>query len=108
MVKPRNIRLRLMEKQVMYAVYTMRRKQIYIAERQEEQLQELAEHRQVPVSHLIREAIDRYLVDQQPPKLERAEDHPLWGIVGLVTDPTAPDGSINHDHYLYGAPKREE
>jgi hypothetical protein len=81
----------------------MKRKQIYIAPGQEEELQELAEHRKVPVSHLIREAIAQYLVDQQPPKLERAEDHPLWGIVGLVNDPNAPtDGSVNYKRDLYG------
>jgi hypothetical protein len=95
---------------MVYGVYTMKRKQIYVDPRQDEQLQQLAHSRKVPVSHLIREAIAEYLVEQQaPPILERPEDHPLWGIVGILDDPDAPtDGSINHDHYLYGAPKREE
>lgn len=94
---------------MVYGVYTMKRKQIYIAEEQEEQLQRLAEQRSVPVSLLIREAVAEYLVDQEAPRLERPEDNPLWGIVGLVGDPDAPtDASTNLDHYLYGAPKREE
>jgi hypothetical protein len=95
---------------MVYGVYTMKRKQIYVDPDHEAQLQQLALSRKVPVSHLIREAIAEYLVEQQePPALERPEDHPLWGIVGIVDDPDAPtDGSINLDHYLYGAPKREE
>jgi hypothetical protein len=87
----------------------MKRKQIYVDPRHEEQLQRLALSRKVPVSLLIREAIAEYLVEQDTPHIERPEDHPLWAIVGIVDDPDAPtDGSINHDHYLYGAPKREE
>ena len=94
---------------MVYGVYTMKRKQIYIAPEQEERLQRLAESRHVPVSSLIREAVAEYLVEQETPHFERPEDNPLWGIVGLVDDPDAPtDASINLDHYLYGAPKRKK
>ena len=88
----------------------MKRKQIYIDPEQEAQLKQLSYRLKVPVSHLIREAVTAYLVDHSaPPVIERPEDHPLWGIVGILDDPDAPtDGSINHDYYLYGAPKREE
>ena len=88
----------------------MKRKQIYVDPAHEAELQRLAQDRKVPVSHLIREAIAEYLVEQNAlPVLERPEDHPLWAIVGIVDDAEAPtDGSINHDHYLYGAPRREE
>jgi hypothetical protein len=88
----------------------MKRKQIYIDPEQEAQLKQLSYRLKVPVSHLIREAVTEYLVDRSaPPVIERPEDHPLWGIVGILDDPDAPtDGSINHDYYLYGAPKREE
>jgi hypothetical protein len=87
----------------------MKRKQIYIAPEQEARLQRLAESRHVPVSLLIREAVAEYLVERETPHFERSEDNPLWGIVGLVDDPDAPtDGSLNVDHYLYGAPKRAE
>ena len=88
---------------MVYGVYTMKRKQIYIAPEQEEQLQRLAESRHVAVSSLIREAVAEYLVEQETPRPERPEDHPLWGIVGIIDDPDAPtDGSINHDAVLYG------
>jgi predicted hydrolase (HD superfamily) len=92
---------------VVYGVYTMKRKQIYIAPDQEEQLKLLAEQRSLPVSHLIREALAVYIAEQEAPRLGRPEDNPLWGIVGLVDDPDAPiDASTNLDHYLYGASKR--
>jgi len=95
---------------MVYGVYIMKRKQIYMAAEQEAQLKQLAYRLKVPVSHLIREAVAEYLVDRSaPPVIERPEDHPLWGIIGIVDDPDAPtDGSINLKHYLYGAPKREE
>jgi hypothetical protein len=84
----------------------MKRKQIYIAEAQEQALKELAEERGVAESYLIREAVAAYLVDQEEVSVERPEDHPLWGLVGIVDDPEAPaDGALNHDRYLYGAGK---
>jgi hypothetical protein len=87
----------------------MKRKQIYIAPEQEERLQRLAESRSVPVSLLIREAVAEYLHEHERPHFKRPEDNPLWGIVGLVDDPDFPaDASMNIDHYLYGAPKRQE
>jgi hypothetical protein len=61
----------------------------------------------VSESHVIREALAVYLVEQETPTLERPEDNPLWGLVGLIDDPEAPtDASVNLDHYLYGAPKK--
>ena len=86
----------------------MKRKQIYVDPQHEAELQRIASHRKVPVSHLIREAIAEYLVEQQaPPDLARPEDHPLWGIVGIVDDAAAPtDASVNHDHYLYGTDRQ--
>jgi hypothetical protein len=56
---------------------------------------------------LIREALDEYLRNQPPPPLARPEDHPLWGIVGIIHDEGIADASINYKHYLYGAPKRK-
>jgi hypothetical protein len=89
----------------------MKRKQIYVDPQHEEQLKKLAYSRKVPVSLLIREAVAEYLVgqDEARPVFARPEDHPLWAIVGILDDPDVPtDASINHDHYLYGAPKRAE
>ena len=35
------------------------------------------------------------------------ENDPLWDIIG-VGETKETDISVNHDHYLYGWPKREE
>jgi hypothetical protein len=85
----------------------MKRKQIHIDADLEYQLKSFAERRGVSESLVVREALAAYLTDQETPTIERAEDHPLWGIIGLVDDPSAPrDGSVNHDHYLYGGPRK--
>ena len=80
----------------------MKRKQIYILEEQEQALEYLAERRGVPVSLMIREAIAKYIVEQeQEPLLERVEDHPLWGLVGAAGGKDLPaDGSLNHDQVI--------
>ncbi len=94
---------------MVYGVYTMKRKQIYIAQEQEAELERLAAQRKVPVSLLIREAVAVYIARQEAPQIDRPEDHPLWALVGMVEDADAPDdASTNLDHYLYGAPKRRE
>lgn len=85
----------------------MERKQIYMAKEQEDQLKELAERRGVSESYLIREAVAAYLVDQEPLAVERAEDHPLWELIGVADGADLPeDGALNHDSYLYGSPKK--
>jgi hypothetical protein len=83
-------------------VYTVKRKQIHIEPEIEYKVKELAERRGVSESYVIREAIAAYLAGE---KADEAEN-PLLGIIGIVSNPDAPtDGSINHDHYLYGAPR---
>lgn len=84
----------------------MKRKQIYIDEAQERAIKAIAERRSVPEALVIREALAEYVTDHEMPVIERPEDHPLWGIVGIVDDPDAPiDGSENHDLYIYGVSK---
>ena len=59
-----------------------------------------------PVAEIIREAIGRFL-DQpnEPSALPDLESDPFWKVVGTV-DGGPSDESIEHDHYLYGAPKK--
>jgi hypothetical protein len=89
----------------------MKRKQIYIEEEQEAWLKEVARTRGVAEAVVIREAIHEYLVTKAPdamtPALNSMSDHPLSRIIGIGSNPDAPtDGSLNHDHYLYGGPKK--
>ena len=95
----------------------MKRKQIYIEESQEQAIKQLAYERGVSEALVIREAVAKYLSDETEspapvteawtPTEEEIAENPLFGIIGLVKDPLGPtDGSVNHDHYIYGVPKK--
>lgn len=64
------------------------------------------EHKRV--SQLIREAVGQYLhLSPQAPKHPQVqEDDPILGIIGICNSGIT-DGSVNHDFYLYGAPRRQ-
>jgi Arc/MetJ-type ribon-helix-helix transcriptional regulator len=62
------------------------------------------EHR--PVAEVIREALRRFLDMQlESSSLPDLESDPFWTAVGTV-DGGPGDESVEHDHYLYGAPKK--
>ena len=80
----------------------MERKQIYLASEQVDELDRVAAARKVPVSLVIRDAIAEYLVNLDEPMLDSAEEHPLWGIVGMVQQANVPaQGAASHDEVLY-------
>jgi hypothetical protein len=87
----------------------MERFQIYLEKAQREKLEQLARRKGCRVSQLVRKAVDAYVeLEEQAelPTLKRIEDHPLWGLVGMIKDPAAPDDmSVNHDAYIYGHKK---
>ncbi len=59
-----------------------------------------------PVAELIREALRRFLdLRLESSSLPDLESDPFWKAVGTV-DGGPGDGSVEHDHYLYGAPKK--
>lgn len=94
---------------MVYDVYTMKRKQIYIEEEQERELKHLARSRGVPDAVVIREAIGTYLKGRRTKlrKPRTMSEHPLAKIIGIGRSGIT-DASVNHDFYLYGAPKEEE
>jgi hypothetical protein len=62
------------------------------------------EHR--AVAEVIREALYRLLeIPSESAPLPDLEADPFWKAVGTVGDGPS-DESIEHDHYLYGVPKR--
>lgn len=67
--------------------------QVYLEPRQLEMLRDLAERRNEPMTHLVRESLERYLVD------EIGEDDPLLGLVGLIAS-GEPDTAAEHDRVL--------
>lgn len=59
-----------------------------------------------PVAELIREALRRFVdLPREPSPLPELESDPFWKAVGTI-DGGPSDESIEHDHYLYGAPKK--
>jgi hypothetical protein len=81
----------------------MRRKQLYIEDRQDAAMKRMAARRGVPEACLFREAIDAYLEDAAR---AASSGNPLLEILGSVDDPDAPtDGSVDPDRAIYGVSK---
>jgi hypothetical protein len=80
----------------------MMRTQIYLSRAEYDFLQREARHRGEPMAAVIRSFIDE--------KMEPPEE--IWENNPLLAPPADPefigpeDGAINHDHYLYGTPKK--
>ena len=83
------------------------RTQIYLDPTSYEWLKSRAEREHVSIGHQIREAVARYVVEEEAAKElpTLAEDDPVWQLIGMG-DSGVGDLSENHDHYLYGAPRR--
>lgn len=80
----------------------MRRKQLYIEEETERALKRLAARSGRSEAACVREALREFLQKQT-----MTDEDPLERLIGLVSDRSGPDDvAENHDHYLYGAPRR--
>ena len=87
----------------------MVRFQVYLPRSTYERLQKRAAQHELTLATQVRAALDDYL--------ERAElqdddgilhaDDPIFQMIGMFSSEEG-DLSVNHDHYLYGWPKREE
>jgi hypothetical protein len=73
-----------------------------------EKLQALPDRKQEEVFALV----DQMLKEEPPQTRENAR--PIWEIIEEIANDAPPgtwddvptDGAVNHDHYLYGAPKQ--
>lgn len=73
-----------------------------------EKIQALPDKKQEEVLALV----DQMLKEGQPQT--RKSGRPIWEIIEEIANDAPPgtwddvptDGSVNHDHYLYGAPKQ--
>ena len=73
-----------------------------------EKIQALPDEKQQEVLALV----DEMLREDQAPR--RRGTRPIWEIITEISsqapsgtwDNVPSDGSVNHDHYLYGAPKK--
>jgi hypothetical protein len=84
---------------------------------EEARLTAAARARGVSPDDLLREALDRILSDSPaPPEAPKRESRPIWDVMldnieGISPDEFAKlprDGASEHDHYLYGHPKRDQ
>lgn len=82
---------------------TMLRTQIYLSRAEHDFVEQEASRRDLPMAAVIREFIDE--------KMEIPDD--IWMnnpmLQATVHDPQwegREDGALNHDHYVYGSPKR--
>jgi len=86
----------------------MVRTQIYLPRDMYAQLRARTTREGVSMAEQVREAVGEYLARADNEETILREDSPIWQIVGDGEGPDDGDGSINHDHYLYGWPRREE
>lgn len=75
----------------------MIRKQIYLQEQHNVSLRKLAKQYHTTEAEIIRRAIEDYAAKENV--AHRID--PMLELVGMVSEGPA-DGSVNHDHYIYG------
>lgn len=85
----------------------MVRTQVYLPRDIYERLQKRAEESDLTLAVQVREALVDYLerADAAEAPVLRADD-PIFQLIGAASSKEG-DLSVNHDHYLYGWPKRE-
>jgi hypothetical protein len=85
----------------------MVRTQVYLPRGVYSQLQKRARKQKSTLAIQIREALETYLesADTDEGPILRADD-PIFDMIGMAHSKEG-DLSVNHDYYLYGAPKRE-
>lgn len=81
---------------------------------EEARLVALAQAKGVSTDTLVREALDKILADA--PDHPKGESRPIWEVILDNMRDVPPeefarlpkDGASEHDHYLYGHPKRDK
>lgn len=87
---------------------TMVRTQVYLPRNIYNKLQQRAEKYDLTLAVQIRTALEDYLDRaeiEEDDGILRADD-PIFKMIGMYSSGVS-DTAINHDHYLYGSPKRE-
>jgi hypothetical protein len=86
----------------------MVRTQVYLPRAIYDKLQRRAAKHELTLALQIRAALEDYLervASERDDGILRADD-PIFSMIGMYASDVA-DASVNHDYYLYGAPKRE-
>ena len=87
---------------------SMVRTQVYLPRRVYDKLQTRAGKQGLTLAVQVRAALEDYLerVEFEADDGVLHPDDPIFQMIGMI-DRGPEDLSVNHDHYLYGAPKRE-
>ncbi len=87
----------------------MVRFQVYLPRSTYERLQKQAVRHDLTLATQVRAALDDYLerIESQADDGILHADDPIFQMIGMFSSKEG-DLSVNHDHYLYGWPKREE
>ncbi len=87
----------------------MVRFQVYLPRSTYERLQKQAVRHDLTLATQVRAALDDYLerIESQSDDGILHADDPIFQMIGMFASKEG-DLSVNHDHYLYGWPKREE
>ena len=83
----------------------LKRTQIYLAKEQLADLQAQARQSGRPMAELVREAVAQYLTAKKGRSSLR--DDPINKLIGAFASDVS-DAGVNHDHYLYGGPKKSK
>jgi hypothetical protein len=82
-----------------------KRTQIYLPLQMFGALKKEARAEKKPIAQVVREAIANYLEERRNRKIDWEND-PMTKMIGAGS--MVSDASINHDHYLYGYPKKKK
>lgn len=83
------------------------RMQILLDPEAKKMLERAAKARDVSVGQVIREAVELYGKEVAGEEKDLTDTDPIWDMVGLVSTQVT-DLSEQHDHYLYGTPKKRK
>lgn len=86
----------------MRALVSEKRTQVYFPKDLYRRIEKMAKMEAKSSAAVIREAVERYLEEEREIDWE---NDPIFKLAGLGSSELG-DLSVNHDHYLYGAPKK--
>jgi predicted transcriptional regulator len=93
-----------MEDADMAGMVSEKRTQVYFPKDLYRRLEKKAKIESKSSAAVIREAVERYLTEEREIDWE---NDPIFKLAGIM-ESGAGDLSVNHDHYLYGAPKKRK
>lgn len=91
----------------MKTLLSEKRTQVYFPLATYRRIARTAKRKSKSSAQVIREAVDLYLEKDEKEKEIDWENDPIFKAAGFIKSSGVTDSSINHDHYLYGSPRKE-